>query len=100
MWIMSGITGDNLLNYVDNPGKREIFKYLTLSWNKESMIHIHISTENAARLLIDLPPEIRYTSEAPLEREQILIRKATIRSPWECRTIALGTIELMCYNRP
>jgi hypothetical protein len=77
MWIMSGITGDNLLNYVDNPGKMDIFKYLTLSWNGESMKHIHISTENTARLLIDLLSEIRYTSEAPLEREQILILWAT-----------------------
>jgi hypothetical protein len=92
MWIMLGIKGDNPVNSVENRGKTANISYLALRPCREKIKHIHISTENTTCLLIDLLPNIRYTNEAPL-REQIPIPSTTL-------AVALGTIELMCYNRP
>lgn len=70
MWIILGIIRDNLLNCVENRGKTAIISCRTLRICLWYIRHIHISTENTARLLIDLLPNIRYTNEAPMRESR------------------------------
>ena len=83
MWIMSGIIEDNLVNYVENRGKTAIISCRTLRKCIRYIRHIHISTENAARLPIDLLPDIRYTNEAPLRESRFRFPERASQFPWE-----------------